>query len=349
MKKSYIIFFISVLFLNFTTSDLKSSIFKVNDVEISQPFELNFKKENVTDKAFREAFKRLTRMTIVSNEISKIGKIKNNEIKNLIDSFIIKDEKFIKNSYIANFDVNFNKQNTLLFFEKRNIFPSLPDKKRIFLLPVLIDVDKKTINIFNDNPIFDNWKISNNNYFLLDYTLPTENIDLIKVLNDNIDNLENYEFKRFVKNYNTNDFIICLIYKYKNKIKIFSKVNINNEQKIESIFLENSNLKDEKNINNLILSIKELYENHWKKINQINRSVKLALNISVISSEHEKNSKFEKFLIETEFVSHYFIKDFNNQKINYKIIFNGSPNKFLELCNKFGLSIDTSKQVWLLK
>ena len=63
----------------------------------------------------------------------------------------------------------------------------------------------------------------------------------------------------------------------------------------------------------------------------------------------KKNSKFEKFLIETEFVSHYFIKDFNNQKINYKIIFNGSPNKFLELCNKFGLSIDTSKQVWLLK
>ena len=57
MKKSYIIFFISVLFLNFTTSDLKSSIFKVNDVEISEPFELNFKKKMLQTKLLERPLK----------------------------------------------------------------------------------------------------------------------------------------------------------------------------------------------------------------------------------------------------------------------------------------------------
>ena len=60
LKKTYIIFFATVLFLNFTTSDLKSSIFSVNDIEIIEPFEANFKKNDVIDKAFKQAFKKLS-------------------------------------------------------------------------------------------------------------------------------------------------------------------------------------------------------------------------------------------------------------------------------------------------
>ena len=45
------------------------------------------------------------------------------EIKNLVDSFDIKNEKFINDTYKAVIDVNFNKQNTFLYFEKKNIFP----------------------------------------------------------------------------------------------------------------------------------------------------------------------------------------------------------------------------------
>ena len=56
LKKTYIFFFITVLFLNFATLDIKASIFKVNDIEISEPFELKFNKYSVIDKAFIEAF-----------------------------------------------------------------------------------------------------------------------------------------------------------------------------------------------------------------------------------------------------------------------------------------------------
>ncbi len=348
LKKAYIIFFSTVLFFNFSSTELKSSIFSVNDIEITEPFELNFKKEKVVDKAFIEAFKRLMKMTVISSEEVKLSRIKNNEIKNLIDSFKIKDERFIKNYYSAKFDVNFNKQNTLLFFEKKNIFPSLPKKKSIFILPILIDTTNTTVNLFNQNPFFFNWLDGTSKHFLLDYILPTEDIDIINTLNQNIENLENYNYSNIINKYNVKDFIVCLIFQDNDKIKVLSKITINNNEKIQNNIYNNINLDNENELTSLIISIKNNYEDNWKKINQINRSVKLPLNISVDANDYQKNKLFKEFLYNTEFVSNFFIKDFNNKKINYRIIFNGSPARFLDLCNKNNILIDTTNQIWQL-
>ena len=348
LKRAYIIFFSTVLFFNFSSTELKSSIFSVNDIEITEPFELNFKKEKVVDKAFIEAFKRLMKMTVISSEEIKLSRIKNNEIKNLIDSFKIKDERFIKNYYSAKFDVNFNKQNTLLFFEKKNIFPSLPKKKSIFILPILIDTTNSTVNLFNQNPFFFNWPTGTSKHFLLDYILPTEDIDIINTLNQNIENLENYNYSNIINKYNVKDFIVCLIFQDNDKIKVLSKITINSNEKIQNNIYNNINLDDENELISLIISIKNNYEDNWKKINQINRSVKLPLNISVDANDYQKNKLFKEFLHNTEFVSNFFIKDFNNKKINYRIIFNGSPARFLDLCNKNNILIDTTNQIWQL-
>ena len=56
--------------------------------------------------------------------------------------------------------------------------------------------------------------------------------------------------------------------------------------------------------------------------------------------------KFENFLKYNELVAEFFIKDFDNQKVNYKIIFNGSPKQFLKIINNNGININTSKQIW---
>ncbi len=348
LKKVYIIFFTTVLFFNFSSTDLKSSIFSVNDIEITEPFELNFKKEKVIDKAFIEAFKRLIKMTVISSEEIKLATIKNKEIKNLIDSFKIKNERFIKNNYSAKFDVNFNKQNTLLFFEKKNIFPSLPRKKSIFIMPILIDSNNFTVNLFNQNPFFLNWFKGAGEHYLLNYILPSEDIDIINILNKNIESLENYNYSSIIKKYEVEDFIICLIFHDKNEIRVLSKITINNQEKIQNNIYNNINLDNEDELISLIISIKNNYEDNWKKINLINRSVKLPLSISVDANDYQKNRLFKEFLNNTEFVSNFFIKDFNNKKINYKIIFNGSPSRFLELCNKNNILIDTTNQIWQL-
>jgi len=346
LKKTYIYFFITVLFLNFATLDTKGSIFKVNDIEISEPFELKFNKYSVIDRAFVEAFNQLSKMIVLSDQEKKIKSTKISEIKNLIDSFNIKNEKFIQNSYSANFEVNFNKQNTLLFFEKKNIFPSIPRKKNILIFPIFIDLDLQTVNLFNQNPFFKEWVLNKKNYHLLNYILPNEDIDVISELNKNINNLEDFNYENIVKKYNSKEYIISLIYKENNNIKIFSKIKINNNIKIHSYRVESIDISKLDNLNNLINKIKNIYEDNWKLNNQINRSVKLPINISIISDDYNKNMKFESFLKSNELIADFFVKDFNNQEVNYKLIFNGSPKQFLKIISNNGINIDTSKQIW---
>ena len=71
-------------------------------------------------------------MTISTNDMHKISKFNVDEIKNLIDSFNIKDEKFINNTYNATFEINFNKQNTFYLLKKKYI-SILPNKKNNFI------------------------------------------------------------------------------------------------------------------------------------------------------------------------------------------------------------------------
>ena len=125
LNKIYIFFFLFFLFINIISiSKSSASSFKIKDLEISEPFDVNFNKEKVINKGFKEAFIELISMITTSSDQEKIKNTPIGTVKSLIDSFTMSKEKFVNNLYIVNFDVNFNKKNTLKFFEKANIFPS---------------------------------------------------------------------------------------------------------------------------------------------------------------------------------------------------------------------------------
>ena len=111
MNKMYIIFFSSILFINiFFFTPLNANSFKITDLEISEPFDLNFNKEKVIDKGFEIGFFQLLSMITTSDNVNKLKKTSLKEIKGLIDSFTVKNEKFLKNEYFTKLDVNFNKK-----------------------------------------------------------------------------------------------------------------------------------------------------------------------------------------------------------------------------------------------
>ena len=288
-------------------------------------------------------------MTVSSNEMIKIKNFNVFEIKNLVDSFDIKNEKFINDTYKAVIDVSFNKQNTFLYFEKKNIFPSIPYNKNIIILPILINAQTNSVNLFNQNPFYKKWTIFKKEHHLINYILPPEDLDIVKILNEKINELEDYNFTNIIKKYGTKEYIICLIYKEKSNYKIFSKIKINEDLIINSKTFSDKDINDQKKLENLIITLKEIYEDKWKEINKINRSVKLPLNISISSQNFKKNKDFNKFLSSTEQISNYYIKDFNNEKLNYKILFNGSPNQFLSIAEQKNILISTENQIWEVK
>ncbi len=350
LNRMYIIFFSFVLFINiiFSTS-LNANTFKITDLEISEPFELNFNKEKVIDKGFKLAFQELISMITTTGDKKKIEKTQISTIKSLIDSFTMEEERFVNNEYIVKFDVNFNKKNTLIFFEKNNIFPSIPKKKNILLIPIIVDIDEDQILIYDENIFYKKWNINKKRFFLLDYFLPSEDLEDVNLLYKNSKSIEEYDFKEIVQRYDLKDFIITIIYKDNNKIKILSKIQLNNFFKIDNKSFENINLSNSKDFDYILDDLKNSYENYWKNLNQINTSIKLPITISIESKRYNKITSLEDSLSKIDLVSSYNIIKFDNQKILFKIIYNGSPDKFITDMKNVNILIDTQNQIWNVK
>ena len=350
LNKLYIFFFYFVLFININSiSKASTNSFKINDLEISEPFGAKFNKEKVINRAFKDAFIELVSMITTSSDQKKIKKTSINTVKTLVDSFTMSNEKFIDDMYIVNFDVNFNKKKTLKFFETKNIFPSIPRKKTVLLIPVFVDIQSNQISIFNNNIFYDNWNLNEERFFLLNYILPTEDIEDINLLLENSQSIERYNFEKTIEKYDLNDFIIVIIYKNYSELKILSKININNNLKIENQSFKNINIKDIKSLTEILINLKNTYENHWKDINKINTSLKLPLNISIDSSKYSKILKFENIIDNLDLVFSYEIARFDKDTIHYKLIYNGAPNKFLDDLDSRGMKINIENKNWKIE
>ena len=130
-SKNLYIFFIIVSLTNlfFSTVKVEAKAFDIKDIEISKPFKIDFDKRDIIDEGFKIAFSKLTNLIAKSSDQKRLNNIKLNEIRGMIDSFSIKEEKFIDQVYYVNLGVSFNKKKVFSYFEKKNIFPSLPSKK----------------------------------------------------------------------------------------------------------------------------------------------------------------------------------------------------------------------------
>ena len=233
--------------------------------------------------------------------------------------------------------------------EKKNIFPSLPVEKKIFFLPIIVDKNKDEISIFSENYIYNNWNSNNQKYHLLRYILPTEDLDDFNLIKRYSKILESYNFSEIIKKYNLDEYIISIIFKDNNNIKVLNKININQKEDLKNISFSNLNIDNYQEADKLIEGLKEIYENYWKNKNEINTSVKLSLTISISNSDNLKISNFEETLNNTDLIYDFYIYKFNNKDNFYKIIFNGSPDHFLKFMKKKNYEFDIQDKIWSVK
>ena len=345
------IFFV-ILSLNiffFSTVKSEGKAFQIDNIEISRPFKINFNKNDVIDEGFRKAYLELISLIVKSSDQKKIKKIQLNEIKGMIESFTIKEEKFIDEIYSVNLGVIFNKRKIFNYLENKNVFPSIPKKKTFLFIPIIIDESEKDLLIFYNNQIFDEWNKNQKKSHLLNYILPTEDLEELNLLKSKFENIEKYDFKEITKKYDLKDFIIALIFKNQNELRILSKINLNENTVIKNQTYENINFKNKEKLDQLIEDLKLIYEDYWKKENLINTSIKLILNIKANNLENNKISAFEKILNETDLIYDFFISKFDKNYTYYQIIFNGTPNVFLQNMSDKDYNFDTQNSIWILK
>ena len=348
-KKIYIHFcFLALLNIFFSTENIQAKTFLINDIEISTPFEIDFDKNNIIDEGFLQAFDMLVLSIVQTKDQKKLNKTPLSLIKGMIETFSIKEEKFIDEIYYLSLNVSFNKKKILNLMEKKNIFPSPPVEKNIFFLPIIVDRDSDDISIFSENYIFNNWNSNNQKYHLLRYILPTEDLEDFNLIKRNSKYLESYNFSEIIKKYNLDEYIIAIIFKENNMIKVLNKINFNQQENFKNISFQNLNIDNDQEANKLIESLKIIYENYWKSENEINTSVKISLTIS-INNDNSKISKFEEILNDMDLVYDFSIYKFDNKDSFYKIIFNGSPEHFIKIMKNKNYKFDIQNQIWIIK
>ncbi len=340
---------LALIIFFFSTEVVKAKSFEINDIEISQPFEMNFDKNKVIDLGFKKAFFELVYSLIKSPDFKKIDNIRLNEIKSMIETFSIKEEKFIDQKYYVNLGVSFNKRKIFRYLEKKNIFPSRILKEQFLFIPVIINEKGNDISIFSNNPIYVDWNKTNKKYQLIRYLLPSEDLEDLNLIKEKLDVIETYDFNEITKKYFLKNSIISLIFKGKNEVRILTKIYNNKNEIIKNDTFKNINIDNETDLKYLIENLKSLFDDTWKKLNEINTSIKVPITIKIRNDDLKKSNNFQLFLNEIDMVSDYSVEKFDKEFIYYEVLFNGTVQNFINIMKNKKYNLNTQKKVWMIE
>ena len=69
---------------------------------------------------------------------------------------------------------------------------------------------KKDLLIFSNNKVFNQWNELIQSYHLIDYVLPTEDLEDLNLVKSKYDFIEKYDFKEITNKYYLDDFYNCI-------------------------------------------------------------------------------------------------------------------------------------------
>ena len=347
-KHLYIFFLILALSLSFFSTS-KAKEFFIDQIKIQEKLEKNFNKEKLINKGFIKAFEELMGKLVQSKNLIKIQNIKLNEIKSMIETFTIKEEKFINKTYNLNIGVSFNKKKVFDYLDHKNIFPTEIKEENFLFIPILLDQANNDILVFSNNPVYDKWKSVNDKNYLIKYVLPTEDLEDLNLIRRNYSDIENYDFGKIIEKYFLDNSIVSIFFKNAEEIKVLSKINIKNKKVIKSTSFDNVNFENIDEVDKMISELKIIYEDFWKETNLINTSIKLPISIQVDNKDYDLSLKFEETLNKIDLMSSFSINSFNKDFIFYELIFNGTPKSFINIMEEKNFNFDTQNKIWILK
>ena len=349
-KILYIFFLILALNLSFfSTNKVEAKAYLIDEIEISEKLLNNFNKDILINKGFKKGFQELMEKLVQSKDLYKLKDTKLNEIKSMVETFSIKEEKFINENYSLILGVSFNKKKIFNYLDSKNISPTQIINEKFLFIPIIIDQSNTDLLVFSNNPIYYNWKKKDKKSYLIDYILPTEDLEDLNLIKKNYSELENFNFEEIIEKYFLDNSIIALFFKDENQIKILSKINLKNNKVIKSNSFYDIDLDNIENLNQLIDDLKIIYEDFWKENNLINTSIKLPLSIKVDNKDFNLALNFEKILDSIDLISNYSIYKYNKNFIFYEVIFNGTPKNFINIMEDNDFNFDTQKKTWILK
>ncbi len=289
-------------------------------------------------KSIQSIFKK----TLINNHFKEVNNYINEDFVNtFIKNILINDEKIINDRYKSKIKINFDKTKIIDFYRKNKFsyVEFYPDK---FLL-IIYEKNELDENLFSKNNNFYNYLKSDLQKYNL-FEIPNMDINdrfILKknhVINRNLDKIYN-----FSKKYNSNDTIVVLALKNKNKIN-YQLVLYSDEAIIDKDLNFNKTDLDKffKNLENETL-------NMWKKINQIQNSSLNLISCKVKYFNMLELKAIRNNLNNVSIIKDLYIKSLSYKNIYYDIYYYGNLKILLQLLRINNLKIDKYEDLCLIK
>ena len=346
MKNLNLIIFILVIFLKTGNVLSENKLFNVNNIEIINKSSNNI--EVLSNKAIKEGYIKLINRVLLDENVEQMLDLQFSEIKELVSYYQIKNDEKEETSEKKIFNISFDKDKLHNLFYQRGIAYSDITKNEIYLLPILKENDQ--LNIYSKNYFYDNWNL-NNDFELVEFILPIENIETLQKINLLKDNILTLNLEDIFPEYPNENIAIILIEKSKLKeSKIFFKTRIMGKKTNKSLIIKNKeNYNEEKFSLEIINNIKKQIVNLVKSQNLIDIRTPSFINTKFILNRNNNLVELNKRLEKIDLIENIYVQKFNNQHVLIKIKYLGKINKIIKELNKQRIDLKLIGDQWSLK
>ena len=346
MKNFNLIIFILVIFLKTGNVLSENKLFNVNNIEIINKSSNNI--EVLSNKAIKEGYIKLINRVLLDENVEQMLDLQFSEIKELVSYYQVKNDEKEKIPEKKIFNISFDKDKLHNLFYQRGIAYSDVTKNEIYLLPILKENDQ--LNIYSKNYFYDNWNL-NNDFELVEFILPIENIETLQKINLLKDNIYALDLEDIFPEYLNENIAIILIEKSKLKeSKIFFKTKIMGKKTNKNLIIKNKeNYDEEKFSYEIINNIKKQLVNLVKSQNLIDIRTPSFINTKFILNRNNNLVELNKRLEKIDLIENIYVQKFNNQHVLIKIKYLGKINKIIKELNKQRIDLKLIGDQWSLK
>ena len=343
--KFHKLLFILIVFFKTETLFSKNDLFSVNNIQIE-------KNDNITNKALSElaikkGFNELISKILLNQDIHKLSDLNFSTINQLVKYYQFKNIPEKQNDKLLNFNISFDKKKIHDLFYKKGILYSEVTDKELYILPILIKENE--IFIFSNNYFYENWnKIQN--YELIEFILPIENIEIIKNINENKNNLMNLNITKIFQEYANKNLALILIEDSKNSSEnIYLKTIIQEKNISKNLKIEKQKLNTFEFYTKIILETKKELYNLIKSNNLIDIRTPAFLNTKLDLNKKSNLVKLNESVKNIESIENIYVQEFNKDYMNLRIKYLGNLNKLIKELKKVNINLQLINDQWIIK
>ena len=346
LKEYIFIFLTATLFLTIacTNSFSEENVFTINNVKVKGPIDVNFSRDKYINRAFINSFELLMNKILLTRDLEKVKQIKLKEIKSLINSFQFLDESYRSNLYRADIKISYDEKKIKNFLGKKNISFTLPEKISAVFFPVLFINDE--FKSFNENYFYKNLLNVEVENELINFILPLEDAeDILKIVKMK-DNIELLDFNSLVNKYDEKNYIFVLMNYQNNKLNIHLKTNFNDNKVSKNISHKIIDIKNEAELQIILLDLKLKIMDLWKEQNLINILLPLSVELKFKHLNLKDLDKIRNVFYKINILDDYKLEKFNINNSVFKLYYYSNPKKLKSELLKFGYNLENNQGVW---